>query len=679
MSVKIYVGDCRDVLAQMGPDSIQCVVTSPPYWNLRRYLPEGHPDEARELGGESSPELYVEHLVEVFRLVRRVCRPDATVWLNLGDSFADKQLVGIPWRVAFALQADGWWLRSDIIWSKKNPMPESVTDRPTKAHEYLFLLSKSKTYYYDQDAIREEHENAARHTSDWRLRPNNGSRSGLLETDGAYNRMGNHPAGRNKRSVWEIATKPFAEAHFACVSEDTECLTLTGWKRHNELRENEILAAYNLDTGRLRWEPLNGIAVYDYDGDLYKLGGLSLGMLCTPNHRCIVQTKAGRVHIRQADELTGGLKVPCAADWEDGTFGFGDDPGSVVAELIGWTVTDGHLNETTTCITQSVSANAHKVARIETLLNLSVFEYKKYIRHRKGHALPNGSMCSDHDMATFSIIRDGDRVLKGYLSPGKRIPPSAVMWSKASIRALFDGIVGGDGNVRQDGRIQIIQKDKAFVDAVQILAIRLGYRATVSKRKHMGWTVFLVKRKWLGVRTSSGSNISQVSYRGKVWCPSLASGTFVARRNGRVWITGNTFPPALVEPCIKAGTSEWGACPECGAPWERVVEKERSGSKLGNTDGREGALRNDTEKWAGRIGDLASTTIGWKPTCEHNADPIPCVILDPFVGAGTTLLVADRLGRNAIGIDLSLKYAQMAYDRVGGEAPLFTDVELIEI
>lgn len=179
----IRLGDCRELMAAMEPGSVRCCVTSPPYWGLRDY---GH---AGQLGLERTPEEYVARMVEVFREVRRVLADDGTLWLNLGDSYAgsgmtggtnskegsdsragrmfhgnrrdtvpgmkQKDLTGIPWMVAFALRSDGWWLRSDIIWAKPNPMPESVTDRPTKAHEYLFLLAKSERYYYDAAAIAE--------------------------------------------------------------------------------------------------------------------------------------------------------------------------------------------------------------------------------------------------------------------------------------------------------------------------------------------------------------------------------------------------------------------------------------------------------------------------------------------------------------------------------------------
>jgi len=202
----VYLGDCREVMAAMEPESVHCVVTSPPYWGLRDY---GIGEKG--LGLEPTPELFVEAMVAVFREVRRVLRKDGTVWLNLGDSFGDKQLQGIPWRVAFALQADGWYLRSDIIWAKPNPMPESVTDRPTKAHEYVFLLSKSPRYYYDADAVREPAPfNTNRHMASGRLLAGNNhdAPTGLVG-------LGEPQLNRNLRSVWNIATEPYPGAHFA--------------------------------------------------------------------------------------------------------------------------------------------------------------------------------------------------------------------------------------------------------------------------------------------------------------------------------------------------------------------------------------------------------------------------------------------------------------------------------
>jgi DNA modification methylase len=192
-NLTIIPGDCRVSLAAVPDASVQCCVTSPPYWGLRSYLPNGHPQKALEIGQEKTPELFVASILAVMREVKRVLRPDGTLWVNLGDSYAGsdkgrgdlkpsykqmsnrgtrelngretsqriphglkpKDLVGIPWLVAFALRADGWYLRSDIIWAKRNCMPESVTDRPTRSHEYIFLLSKSPKYFYDHEAIKE--------------------------------------------------------------------------------------------------------------------------------------------------------------------------------------------------------------------------------------------------------------------------------------------------------------------------------------------------------------------------------------------------------------------------------------------------------------------------------------------------------------------------------------------
>ena len=242
----IHQGDCLQVLqSQFADESVQCCVTSPPYWGLRDYGVEG------QLGLEATPELYVAKMVEVFREVKRVLKAHGTLWLNLGDSYAgniggnrnghdnttwskaasekkrsnaigterlrpnakeyglkSKDLVGIPWRVAFALQADGWYLRSDIIWHKPNPMPESVTDRCTKSHEYLFLLAKNERYFYDADAIAEPLETPAH--APWNKKVD-ASRNDADQMQKVWGLSGT----RNKRTVWTIATQPYSEAHFA--------------------------------------------------------------------------------------------------------------------------------------------------------------------------------------------------------------------------------------------------------------------------------------------------------------------------------------------------------------------------------------------------------------------------------------------------------------------------------
>ena len=235
--VQLHHGDALDVARTLPDGMARTIVTSPPYFGLRDYGEDG------QIGAESSVNEYVARMVELFRELRRVLTDDGTLWLNLGDSYAGsasgyregsaradgqvrgdghsrrnrngtpacgvpaKNLLGIPWRVAFALQDDGWILRSDIIWHKPNPMPESVTDRPTKAHEYLFLFAKSPRYYYDADAIREPF--ALGHATS-----GGGGKAVADRNDGGKTQVSQHDA-RNKRTVWEVGTVPFPGSHFA--------------------------------------------------------------------------------------------------------------------------------------------------------------------------------------------------------------------------------------------------------------------------------------------------------------------------------------------------------------------------------------------------------------------------------------------------------------------------------
>jgi DNA modification methylase len=220
----IIQGNCLDELKKLPDESVDCCVTSPPYWGLRDYGVGG------QFGLEKTPEEYVKNMVEVFREVKRVLKKEGTLWLNLGDSYnshstrgklnlKDKDLVGIPWSVAFALRADGWYLRQDIIWHKPNPMPESVTDRCTKSHEYIFLLAKSQKYYFDNEAIREEPKPHILKRKDGMMSAYkcNAKRISNPETTSKF-----YPElkGANKRSVWTVTTKPFKEAHFATFPED---------------------------------------------------------------------------------------------------------------------------------------------------------------------------------------------------------------------------------------------------------------------------------------------------------------------------------------------------------------------------------------------------------------------------------------------------------------------------
>jgi len=523
----LYRGDCREVLRELPAASVQCVVTSPPYWAQRNYgLGEwvgGDPDCDHErnttgdgpkqtgasvsshaaaadrlgacrcgatlvstgIGLEPTPQAWIAAMVDVMRGVRRVLRDDGVCWLNLGDKyagsggaggdynegglkakaagtgpraspvrrpsrtadhggwcnesnqivrlppigFAAKNLLLLPHRLAIALQEDGWIVRQDIVWAKPAPMPESCTDRPTRAHEYIFLLSKQGRYFYDADAVREpgslnSHGGGQIHPGRYTFM------SGRNDRNSDFNRgIPAGEAGRNLRSVWTMSSEPF----------DMEMCEHCGMI---------------------------------YDGAAYR-------------------------------RLARGATVRCIAEVDNGNRCGGTS----------WTVLDGTM------------------------------------------------MCD----ACGTVYT---------LAEAKQLPKAP--------------------RCRKCGR------DDSWMSHYAI------------------------------------------------------------------------FPSELPRRCILAGTSEKGCCPECGAPWERVVKRDRtfeSGSgRSGNMPvGKNGSgMQGGGETLDVRRGPTVTTlTTSWRPTCDHDAEPVPCVVLDPFAGTGTTLKVAKALGRHAVGIELSKGYCKMAEKRCG--------------
>ena len=775
-TVRLFQGDVLNVLKRLPSQSVQCVITSPPYFGLRdygtgtwtggnqecdhveRYKEEAHKsstlgptaeqrmngDFSREhpadnsafkatarqfaeqcrkcgatrtdyqLGSERVPDClgwargencaerdwsngcHVCRIVLVFREIRRVMRDDAVCFLNYGDTYASGNcdgesvfaagrtdgrpgdggiertkltrqslktrggysnsglpagnLCGIPWRVALALQADGWVLRQDIVWQKPSPMPESVQNRCTKSHEYVFLLTKGTRYFYDAEAIKEGEITCLPDQINHRYV--DADRTGLGEHHGLKNRTSGRANKRSvwtiddnrtlldylalhnpelleqflseqgyKSDVWRIASQGYPGAHYACVDDETEALCIDGWKRRIDLREGQLIAAYQMSTGQLRWEPINAIASYGYNGEMCVLGGLALGFRVTPNHRCLVKTRSGAISARKADDLVGGLSVPTAAEWSDGTFGKVDDPGPEWAELLGWILAEGHYLKYSICVYQSLAANPDKVDRIRRLLESLKIEFSECTQKRQWND-------RRADIVRFAISWKFASGIRSWI-PNKKPRWDMLGWSKVSLQALWDSLVDGDGHRREDGRISFIQKDKATTDWFQALSVRLGKRAILSKRSARGgcYTVFTTKHDWHSLRGTNGIGavLSREHYEGTVWCPSVESGFWLARRNGRLLITGNTFPPKLIEPMVLAGTSAKGACAKCGGPWKRVVE--RTGGPPNNRfrDGLAGDCK--TAHTEGTVAGAALSrlyaeygypkveTIRWEPTC----------------------------------------------------------------
>ena len=573
MTVEIIIGDCREELAKLPAESVHCCVTSPPYFGLRDYGVDG------QIGLEDSLETYIETMVAVFREVQRVLRKDGTVWLNLGDSYAGstntggtksiqgsvkrmgamnghkrglyglkaKDLMMVPARVALALQADGWLLRSEIVWSKPNPMPESVTDRPTSAHEKVYLFSKCA----------------------WRGIEN---RLNLSEPD----------------AVW-LAAMIDAEGS-VCINR----------KREGKRQKNPTYAAR---------------------------------ICCYNTHRPIIE---------RIVDLTG--VGSCKAR--------NDCPGRVVYQ---WQVAGPKTIPVLDAIEPYLMAK-----RQQAWLALELQTMPKTHGNRSGFG--NGS----NPKSSATIAREED-IYSGCSSLNKTGETSVEIrqWKRGQLRPqpyYFDAeavrqpakrpnwsyetaTTPGNNNRNDGGCTQ--RKDK-----------QRGH-----SRRHAGFN-----DRWDQMsrdeQQSLGPNLRNV------W--NIATAPFPEAHFA-------TFPPALVEPCIKAGTSEKGCCAECGAPWVREVKK--TGGTTGKSwhdhvDDERRGMRTDkrcaSEGW--ESGDYKIQTLGWSPSCACGVDCIPATVLDPFAGAGTTGLVADRLGRNAVLIELNPDYIDMARERIIRDGPLFADV-----
>ncbi len=660
-------------------ESVNCVVTSPPYWGLRKYdIPDlvwdgdegcehewindpvpgsksGKPgpnaciglqygDAVRrreptntcgrcgawrgQLGLEPSIELYLSHLLQITKEIWRVLRKDGVFFVNIGDSYAanrgyqvpqtkdintkradagqfndmpfhvpaglkPKDLCLIPFRLALALQAQGWWVRSDIIWAKPNPMPESVKDRPTRSHEYLFLLTKNQQYFWDQDAVREPHEEPWRGKGEkekWittsKIREGMGRPSDTLS---GWGKREYNPNGRNIRSVWTIATQPYPEAHYACVDEQTECLTQDGWKTYNQIEKSDLIASYDKPIKGCRWSILKDIFTYQVENEeMVRIKGRCVDQLLTKNHRCIVKRRSGKNVFVEAESLKSTDQVITASEWlEENSIKFPER----LASIIGWAITEGNFGHDCVTIYQSGDANPEYCKEIEQLL---IKEGATFIRANRKRQYRGKEVIATSWRITGALAHE---ILS--LCPNKQLPPNFLRWNLDSLYALWDAMIKGDGNFRQGGRTAFVQKDKKIIDDVQALATRLGYSTTLQKRSTFTYSLSKASHQYRHLRDYRRPIFGIEKYTGIVWCPRTEFETFVARRNGKVFITGNTFPEELVERCIKAGCPKGGTVldPFAGSGTvQRVAEKLNRigiGFDLGYEDLREKRLKNN--------------------------------------------------------------------------------------
>lgn len=632
-----------------------------------------------------------------------------------------KSLMLLPERYRIAC-ADrlGLIVRAVVVWAKINPLPESVTDRVRRSHEDWVHLVKQPRYYAAVDTIRQPHTGNAHdrgpnaRVQSWQ------SGKGVTHRTGHGRPADFNPLGALPGSVWEIATEPLVVPehlgvdHYACVDADTEIMTRRGWLRHDEVRAGDEVAGYDLDTGLVRWTTCHGVHRYDYDSDLIAVDKRDLSMRLTPNHRTVVQKRRGihghrgPVEVVRADELAPQHFIPRSAEWEDGqpTKSIGAD----LAALCGWIAAEGWYHPSgNVYVYQSPDANPDHVDTIRNLLTRLAPEYPPTIdrgvypsrdrwrvrAQHNGQRLNLGSYATRAEaQAVWRAWRDEHdldgirevtkvyewrgrpaplttwRLPRGLAGEIRRLmPDKRFTWDLANLpadeaRALLNAFIDGDGHRRPDGRISVFQHldNKVTVDVLQAIAVRLGYKTSL--RDSGGrWVLYLTTGgRSITLRGTNGvlNPIPRKHYKGIVWCPTTGTGTFIARRNGQVFITGNSYPTALPRRII-LGWSPSGICVECGQGRRPVVDRERAvgmnatgaiwsrAGRHSNITGRQHAERSE------------HTITGEACACpEPTAPTRPSVVLDPFGGTGTTALVAKALGRHGISVDRSMDYCRLA-------------------
>jgi len=641
-----------------------------------------------------------------------------------------KDLCLIPQRLAIALQEGGWWVRSTPPWLKVSAMPSSVQDRPGVSHEVVLMLTKEERYYWDMDAVRTPHTMKPHRSPQGRPiddtpRPNGQPKQAWPTATRHEIGVDGHPNGRNRRTAdwwfesldqiisdteawlahakqvkarggvllnpdgapigFAINPQPTADQHYACVDEDTECLTVHGWKRHNEVTQGMFAAQFDIATGQLSWGKIQDVNRYTVeDEQMVAAVSANVSLLLTANHRTLIsrvqpsgERKRTPLVVIEAGQLKTSHAIPVSAPWI-----YSDDHRANEwplnehwAELLGWYIAEGHgpAYEWNVEIYQSLSANPLKVIRIEQLLKVLGIDYRKAEAQRvwKGQI---------RWAAVFQIRGFGAIFLRQW-APNKGFHEDTLKWPAAWLRALLNGLIDGDGHRRlEDQRFSFYQKNKSITDMVQAIGVRLGYATKITRRSEGTHNIYFTTKRLLSFRGTGGegAKIGLTAYTGIVWCPSLPLGTWVARKHGRAFITGNSFPARLIRPMVLASTSAHGCCGQCLAPWQRVVTREKGIPASFNGSSFTNGKTHDAVAPLATVGKKPRTvrtnTLGWEPTCAHPSAPIiPCTVLDPFAGRGTSLLVAHQLGRQSLGVELSADYCRIIQRNLQDDAPLLDE------
>lgn len=661
MTGRALVAQADAIRLPLRDESVDLALFSPPYWQLRSYGAG-----AGEIGSEETPLEFLEHLWAVTREVARALKPTGSIFVNLGDSYADrandgpsatpgssdgltsrsdrpgrprrfavgrKSLYGLPW--CYALGCTGMLaalggpdpgldliLRAEIIADKPNCLPESVRDRVRRSHEQWFHLTRFPRYYSALDEIREPPSGYARPNGATRATPGGQRPRAMADTV--------NPLGALPGSVWRIPSEPLrlppwlGVQHYACVDTETEVLTKRGWLRYGDLREGDTVAGYDLAAGLAEWTPCRGVSAYDYDGDLVSVEKGRLSMRLTPNHRCVVARTDGNdkhrgpPEIVRADALNRRCAVPRSAEWKDdgGTEGIGE----VLAAVCGWVASEGYYTpEGYVHLTQSLTVNAEKVRAIDDLLaglpNIA-YDLGAMNIYRSGPKWRARSKIGGVDRgASFQTLEEAQAWVRGVrdargldglqrverradykgrevidvvwrlprgvaqrireLMPDKHLTQQLANLPASEARALLEAFIEGDGHRHVRGAaITIFQKHRPSLDWLQVIAVRLGYRTSIKPARN-GYVLHLdPSQHFLTLRSHNPAGaIRREHYRGVVWCPMTGTGTFIARRNGSVFITGNSFASEWPRRLVLA-FSPPGICLECGEGRWPVVDRQ---------------------------------------------------------------------------------------------------------
>jgi len=593
---RIHLGKWEEVMPQIPDNSVDIVITSPPY-NVSLGVGNKLKKDAYDTYEDNMPyEDYLNWMDKLYTECYRVLKTSGRICVNIGDIANGST----PTHADFTIRLRDkhkFIPMTTIVWNKQqigcstswgSYQSPSCPSFPTQ-FEFIIVMAKETT----------KHE---------------GDKNDIT--------VGGKEFQRNSRALWSFPpeTRMMAEyGHPACVDSQTECLTIDGWKKYNQIKIGDMVASLNMETGLMEWNKNLYTTVYNHDGVSINVNGRHIDMILSPVHRCVVK-KDNNYIIKLAKDLCRRDKIPCSANWNVEKLRATrlTNINKDIAYLAGFFLGDGHYKKDKNgkvyniVIDQSLTANGDKVKTIRNYLINVGAEFKENTRHRI-HAYDKTKSSYQVSFCIKGKIRD--EIMKLCQYPLKKVPLLYLYWEDNILESFLNGMVDADGHKRGNNKSNLIitQKDNDVLDCFQAIGVRLGYDAFLNRSDGtVGDTgyVELTKKQHKLLRNARSSLLNNKNYNGIMWCPYVENnGTFLARRNGRVFITGNCFPEELPRRLIQQLT-----------------------------------YKND-------------------------------VVLDPFSGAATTCTVAKQLGRKYIGIEMSEKYYKTSLKRLSLTPNTITNVD----